>query len=371
MKLGLLCTMRNEFGKKGYYNSQEVGLGRQLVKDGHEVVIYKAVPPSKDGSIKTEIIEPSLKAIYIPMKGIVRHGYCDVSLIDKDLDGLLCFADNQLFLPHVIRFCKKNRIRFVPYFGTVRSMYTSPRGHLINGLFRLFVAPRYRKMQVLAKTRSIKQELAGLGIRNVLPAPVGINFSMLRQDFRDYDPLVFRQEMGYSPEDVILFSVARMELDKRPQDMVEILNRIKDFKKFKLLIVGKGPLRGEVDQKISRYALNDRVKVLESVPYEDMWKLYRMADYFLNLNRDEIFGMAIMEAVYYCTPVAAIKAPGPSTTLNGMKGHRLCKDDEEVARAVCDPYPDQTDLENSSRRIVKKFSWEKCARAFEGLVDSR
>ena len=370
MKLGLLCTMRNDFGKKGYYNSQEVGLGRQLVKDGHQVIIYKAVPYSRGSRIITEKIEPSLKVLYIPMKGIVRHGYCDVSIIDKDLDGLLCFADNQLFLPHVIRYCAKNQIRFVPYFGITRSMYTSPRGHLINGLFRLFVAPRYRNMQVLAKTRSAKRELAGLGIRNVVLAPVGINFSMLRKDFRDFDPLVLKQEMDYSPEDVLLFSVARMELDKRPQDMVEILNGIKDRKNFKLLIVGKGPLRGEVDQKIRRYGLDDRVRVLESVPYEDMWKLYRMADYFINLNRDEIFGMAIMEAVYYCTPVAAIKAPGPSTTLKGMKGHRLCKDDDEVARVLCDPLPEQDDLEDSSRKIVKIFSWERCARAFEKLAGS-
>lgn len=369
MKLGLLCTMRNGFGKKGYYNSQEVGLGRQLVKDGHQVIIYKAVPPSKGGRIETDTIEPSLNIMYIPMKGIVRHGYCDVSLIDKDLDGLLCFADNQLFLPHVMRYCEKNQIRFVPYFGTTRSMYTSPRGHLINSLFRVFVAPRYRSMQVLAKTPSIRRELAGMGIRNVVPAPVGINFSMLRQDFRDFDPMLLRQEMGYSPEDVLVFSVARMELDKRPQDMVEILNRIKDAKNFKLLIVGKGPLRGEVDQKIHRYGLSDRVRILESVPYEDMWKLYRMADYFLNLNRDEIFGMAIMESVYYCTPVAAIRAPGPSTTLKGMKGHHLCKDDDEIARVLCEPGPDQADLEDSSRRIVKKFSWEKCASAFERLVE--
>lgn len=27
MKLGILCTMINGFGRRGYYNSQEVGLG--------------------------------------------------------------------------------------------------------------------------------------------------------------------------------------------------------------------------------------------------------------------------------------------------------------------------------------------------------
>ena len=37
MKLGILCTMINGFGRRGYYNSQEVGLGRALAAMGHEL----------------------------------------------------------------------------------------------------------------------------------------------------------------------------------------------------------------------------------------------------------------------------------------------------------------------------------------------
>ena len=43
MKLGILCTMMKRFGTKGFYNSQEIGLGRALAKKGHQVSIYKGV----------------------------------------------------------------------------------------------------------------------------------------------------------------------------------------------------------------------------------------------------------------------------------------------------------------------------------------
>ena len=46
MKLGILCTMINGFGRRGYYNSQEIGLGRALARKGHEVMIYKGIDPS-------------------------------------------------------------------------------------------------------------------------------------------------------------------------------------------------------------------------------------------------------------------------------------------------------------------------------------
>ena len=49
MKLGILCTMINGFGRRGYYNSQEIGLGRALARKGHEVMIYKGIDPSEKG----------------------------------------------------------------------------------------------------------------------------------------------------------------------------------------------------------------------------------------------------------------------------------------------------------------------------------
>ena len=47
MKLGILCTMMKRFGIKGFYNSQEIGLGRALSEMGHTVIIYKGVKDKK------------------------------------------------------------------------------------------------------------------------------------------------------------------------------------------------------------------------------------------------------------------------------------------------------------------------------------
>lgn len=42
MKLGIICTMINGFGRRGFYNTQEIGLGRELVRQGHAVTIISA-----------------------------------------------------------------------------------------------------------------------------------------------------------------------------------------------------------------------------------------------------------------------------------------------------------------------------------------
>ena len=368
MKLGILCTMLNDFGKKGFYNSQEIGLGQQLRDMGHTVMIYKGV--RKGEPFVEEQLAEGLTIRYIPLPRFSKHGYIKPSDLDSDLDGLLCFSDQQLFIPHVYRFCRRHHITFVPYVGTTFSVYPTLRGKVMNVLSGLGTLRLYRHMPVLAKTESAKKELEDLGARDITIAPVGLNPHVLRQDYRDFSKAELRREYGFQEDDVVLCCVARMEIDKRTDKLIEVLNRAKDQKKFRLLFVGKGPLRELVDQKIREYGLESRVTILDRVPFSDMWKIYRLSDYYINMSTEEIFGMAIMEAVYYGASVAARRAIGPNLTLKGLRGHCLCESDDAVVNWICGPYPSQEELDESSRRMIINFSWERCARAFLSKVQA-
>ena len=46
MRIGLLITSIGNFGQKGFYNAQEIGLAKELDKLFDEVIVYKAVPLS-------------------------------------------------------------------------------------------------------------------------------------------------------------------------------------------------------------------------------------------------------------------------------------------------------------------------------------
>jgi len=367
MKLGILCTILNDFGKKGFYNSQEIGLGRQLNDMGHTVIIYKGV--RKGEPYVEDRPEDGLTVRYIPLPRFSKHGYIRISDLDDDLDGLLCFSDQQLFIPHVYRFCKRHGICFVPYVGTTFSVYPTLRGKIMNVLSGMGTLRLYRKMPVLAKTASAKKELENLGARDIRIAPVGLNPHALRSDYKNYSKEELRREYGFEPDDAVLCSVARMEIDKRITDLIEVLNKAADRKNFRLLLVGRGPLREQVDQKIRECGLEDRVTILDRVPFDDMWKIYRLSDYYINMSTAEIFGMAIMEAVYYGTSVAARDALGPRLTLKGLRGHCLCESDDAVIEWICGPYPSREDLDESSRKIIADFSWKKCAEEYLRIIN--
>ena len=362
MKLGILCTMINGFGRRGYYNSQEIGLGRALARKGHEVMIYKGIDPSeKEEKVQ---VEKNLTIWYLPMKHLGAHGFMDCKYLDPQLKALFCFGDQQIFLPHVYRWCRRRRIPFVAYVGTAHSLDSNFKSKVMNALFAAGTLRIYKKNPVLAKTSAAKEELRQLGVPHAVIAPVGLDTAVLKKNIPADEKMRLRKEHGFEADDVILCNVSRLSWEKRPLELIDLFLQVKGKKKFKLIIVGNGPLEEELNEKIRKNGLEKEVKIYPNVPYEKMWEIYEMSDYYLNMNKGEIFGMAIMEAVYYKPSVAAIRALGPSVTLKDMKGHKLCENDDEMAEWITGPYPSEKDLQESSEKMASTFTWDRCADAF-------
>lgn len=362
MKLGILCTMINGFGRRGYYNSQEIGLGRALARKGHEVMIYKGIDPSeKEEKVQ---VEKNLTIWYLPMKHLGAHGFMDCKNLDPQLKALFCFGDQQIFLPHVYRWCRRRRIPFAAYVGTAHSLDSNFKSKVMNALFAAGTLRIYKKNPVLAKTSAAKEELRQLGVPHAVIAPVGLDTAVLKKNIPADEKMRLRKEHGFEADDVILCNVSRLSWEKRPLELIDLFLQVKGKKKFKLIIVGNGPLEEELNEKIRKNGLEKEVKIYPNVPYEKMWEIYEMSDYYLNMNKGEIFGMAIMEAVYYKTSVAAIRALGPSVTLKDMKGHKLCENDDEMAEWITGPYPSEKDLQESSEKMASTFTWDRCADAF-------
>lgn len=368
MKIGILCTMINGFGRKGYYNSQEIGLGRALVKRGCTVCIYKSVKKEKQAQKECLEIEKGLSIRYLPVARFGAHGYLSASVLDSDLDAVLCFADNQIFLPHLYRWCRKRGICFVPYIGTVRSSNGGLHGKLLNWMFASGTLKIYQKNPVIAKVGKVKSQLEELGVPEVMVAPVGLDFAVLKQDYQAYDRNALRAEFGYRPEEMVICTVGRLGPEKRPLDLLDIFVKVRKKRDCRLLIVGEGIQSEEVAQKIRELKMEEEIQVFDRVPYEEIWKVYAISDYFVNLCATEIFGMAILEAMYYEVSVAASVAPGPSVTLQGMRGHRLCQNDKEVEKWLTDSAPTKEELEESARNVQEKYSWNSCADAVLSIV---
>jgi glycosyltransferase involved in cell wall biosynthesis len=124
------------------------------------------------------------------------------------------------------------------------------------------------------------------------------------------DPNLFRPSRGNEPRSellrdippgrVILMASALVE-SKRVAEGIEAVARVPDA--F-LVVIGDGPMRSAI-AKIAETHLPGRHRLLGSVPRELMPELFRGADVFLHMSRDEPFGIVYLEAAATALPIVA------------------------------------------------------------------
>ena len=360
MRVGILVSSIGNFGSSGFYNAQEIGMAKALASMCSEVKVYKLF--AGEGTCREEPINGCGNATvtWLPAKHIGINGLVDLSKLDRSLDALIYFSDTQLSLPSVARWTQKNGVVLLPYIGVLESHSTSriKKWLMDSLLFRNLQV--YRRCHCFAKTPTVAGRLKDLGVADVTVAPVGLDFSLLKADYQSCAAEELKQKYGYGPDEKVLLFIGRLTEEKRPLEMVELFSKLvsKDSS-FRLLMVGTGEQSADVDRAVEKLGLQDQVRRIDRIANSDIWELYRMAWAFVNLNRQEIFGMAILEAMYYGCKVVAWHAPGPDYMIeNGISGH-LVENMEQAIKKIMDA----TDLSAAaSHRIQSTFLWENTAR---------
>jgi 1,2-diacylglycerol 3-alpha-glucosyltransferase len=369
MKLGLLITSIGNFGKRGFYNSQEIGLAKELDKLFDEVIIYKLIPKSE--KLVSEKVEgcnnTNLNLIPSNFSGI--NGFIDLKKLDKSIDALLYFSDTQIMVPKVYKWCMKNGVKLIPYIGVAESHSNNKvKSAIINLLFKRNVAV-YKKCTCMVKTPLVEKTLKELGVMNCRIAPVGLDINIMRKDYSDTSIVKLKTKWGYETSDKILLFIGRLVPEKEPVKLIEIFNQIhKKDSAYKLIIVGTGGLHDEIKIAIKEKNLSTSIKLIDKIPNTEIWELYRISKAFINLNKQEIFGMAILEAMYYECTVVAWEAPGPNFIIESEKSGILCKSDSDVIEGILSQNEGIGIASHNS--IIDRFTWVTTAKVIEGILIS-
>ena len=366
MKIGILITSISNFGQKGYYNSQEVGLAKALAKTCDTVEVYKLI--SIDHEKGTENICKNTKMYFIPSRNFGINGVIDTRLLDASLDALIHFSDTQFSVPKVYKWCRKNKIQYISYIGVIESHSTSNiKQFITNFLFKKNLAV-YRKCICCVKTPYVQKKLISMGVDKTVIVPVGVDTDLLQKDYDNYSRLDFKKKYGYQEEDKVLLFIGRLIEEKQPVRMINILSEIrKKDPNYKLLMVGIGELKTAVEKRIEELDLSDDVQMIERIPNNEIWELYRLADTFVNLNKQEIFGMAILEAMYYGCKVVAWRAPGPDLIIENGESGFLVNSNQDLLNCIVNG---KLNEENVHRRIIDCFTWEQVAKNMSRQIQS-
>ena len=360
LKLYITGEINNKF-----YNSQEIGLAKAVTEIHPEHRVDIILLSKSCSQEEINCISDRISVHVLPAKGIGHHGYLDLSILLKLRADLVHFmADNMLYAPNVIRYCKKNNIGCHLYIGT---LYTDSNNWIKKEVNKMLIGRNiraYRTVPVYAKTPAVQKQCIEHGISAKL-APVGIGTEDTVLSTRSAQEI--RSEYHIPLDKKIMLFVGRLESYKHPQDAIKLLEELDD--NHHLLIVGKGSLGSDIEQMIQSKMLTDRVTVLPTVPNAKMRDIYMACDYYVNFNPDEIYGMAILEAMCHECPVLAIDAPGPEFLLDDNETGFLCESVEEMVSRILNIAEDPQLYDNvrkaSRDKVLNCFTWNKTAYCFE------
>lgn len=366
MRLGILVPSIGNFGKKGFYNAQETGLAKSIEKYFEEVLVYRMMP------LDTEYVKEKIEGCshstmhFVPTRQFGSNGMVDTKLLDTGLDALILFSDIQIAVPGIWRWAKKHKIAVYPYIGVVESHSSH---FLIQQMMRLLFARNlrvYKKCTCLVKTPEVGEKLREKGVKDTILAPVGLDLDLMKKDYQEYDRTELKEKYGFRKNHKVLLFIGRMTEEKQPLEMIEMFSDIvKRDADYRLLMIGNGNLDDAVDKLIREKELTGFVKRISKVTNCDIWEVYYLSHAFVNLNRQEIFGMAILEAMYYGCKVVAWHAPGPDLILeNGSSGY-LVQNIEEAVETIMNSK--QTG-EEAKKRVEECFTWKSVAEKIASVI---
>lgn len=143
--------------------------------------------------------------------------------------------------------------------------------------------------------------------RNVHIIPTGIDVERFyREKISNKEVEEIKNVIGIKPNDFVILFVGRIGREKSIDVLIESQYAfIKKHPNCKLVIIGDGPDMPGYLKLVKKYKLEDNVKFIGKIPWEEIPKYYQIATVFATASRTETQGLTVIEAMASSLPVVA------------------------------------------------------------------
>lgn len=137
--------------------------------------------------------------------------------------------------------------------------------------------------------------------------PTGVDVAAIRSAA----PIDVRPVVGWPADAVVIASLGRLAAEKDPGVVLDAFRRAAAANGHaRLLVIGGGPLEGEVRRRAAEPAVGGRIHVTGRLDRTDALARLAAADLFCFASRTETQGLVLAEALSAGLPAVAIDGPG-------------------------------------------------------------
>ena len=355
------------------YNIQELGLAKALTRKGHQCdIVFWTDKDEEDFVVPVDsdrIINIYYRKGITKLKNTVFNG-CDV--LFEQYDVLQPCEYNQIQSWMLAkRYPTKTVIYHGPYYSAFNKRY-----NLMCKVFDLFFVKRYIKLgtKFIVKSNMAKQFLVskGINVSNIKLAGVGIDLEMLSAPDNECNDLVYKR-IHEDESNLKFLYIGRLEERRNINFLFEVFAKVYEkYPTAKLYVIGKGT--EEYVSDVFQYA--EELKIRDAIVYQERMEqkyladVYTNSDFFLLPTEYEIFGMVLLEAMYYKNVVVTTVNGGSSTLIaNGIHGivHDELNADvwSKTICELCDDHSKKEEMKMHAHQIISQsFTWDSLVDCF-------
>jgi N-acetyl-alpha-D-glucosaminyl L-malate synthase BshA len=318
-KIGIVCYPT--YGGSGVVATE---LGMALANKGHEVHFISYNQPFRldvfsDKINFHEVIVPDYPLFdFIPYEHNLTAKLVDVAMHEK-----LDFLHVHYAIPHASAALSAKQILAskdinLPIITTLHGTDITLLGK--DKSFKSVIEFAINNSDaVTAVSKSLKKEtLSSFNIKKEIQViPNFIDSNLYKHEMDE----VLRRNFASNDEKIIIH-ISNFRKVKRVQDVLKVFAKIKELIPSKLLLIGDGPERLEMEQLSRNLNLCDSIRFIGKLKAVE--KVLSVSDLFLLPSDTESFGLVALEAMASKVPVISSNSGGlPEVNIDGKTGFLL------------------------------------------------
>lgn len=208
--------------------------------------------------------------------------------------------------------------------------YVPLPGALFRNLISHYMVKRFANKcdGVVVPTYSAEEYLRAVGVKtHITVLPTGVEFEKFKAIDKSKAAKIRSEYIKKNER--LLITVSRLGKEKNLDFMLETMAYVKENSHldFKLIMLGDGPYKKELENKIDELGLAGTVFLLGAVAPDEIGYYYTAADLFVFTSTSETQGMVILEAMSAGVPVIAVRSSGIDDVVqNEYNGYKTKKD---------------------------------------------
>lgn len=383
-KIAICRFVPFDLNLKGY-NVQEVGMAKAFCEKGFDVDLI-VLKSSNQKSYKIYENEGHCVICYeFPRYRIFRWGV-NFSLLKKEFwepyKFIVCFEYMEIMCYQVARLTKK----VILYSGPYYNLFTIKP---ISLLYDKIVTNIYNESLVGNFTKSVLAQrfMEDKGYKNVNTLGVGLDIDKFENS--SFIQPETQNLLAIMKKNKCLLYVGALSDRKNFSFLLDIFKNVRNLQpSVKLILIGKPCVSGfskilglsskkYFDKHFNKLSASEKADVvhIDKIDNDQLRYIYPLASAFLLPSKQEIFGMVLLEALYFGAPVVSSRNGGSMTLIDGRNTGVMIEQFnvkewcEAVLKLIQDDKYREIHVKNGKDLVTNEYNWGNITKSMLSYIE--